>query len=322
MASPPFSPGLGSLDPFDALPTSFSPHHSPKIPTRFQEMSADSSHGESSQSDVEYQSSPYEHGKLADSNVTIQRQPEPDSSGSSNDDPPTPTSDHGNSDDAASDCDESEAPSEDSQDTLQRDFLEEILGPVKRQLVDRLMVYVANTPNLRVPMLPMRPRSPGPLLKTEVATPMSDFADLKLSSGGESETPSHWHENTKSAIIYQSDSNDVQDNPGPTSQKPTVSRGYGKRAVGATASHANRFQSNGSQKRKAGANDNSLNGNDGDDDDDDDDDGGDCHRNHKSRRSQSPSRRIACPYHQRNPLKPPKADSCFRNGFRDIAKMK
>ncbi|KAL1614341.1 hypothetical protein SLS54_009836 [Diplodia seriata] len=97
--------------------------------------------------------SPYEHEETI--NNTNREPSEPNSSATSSDPQSTPPPENEgkeDSDDTASEQD-SESPSDDSRDSLdplQRDFLEELLRPVKHHLFQRLMLYVANNRNLGI----------------------------------------------------------------------------------------------------------------------------------------------------------------------------
>ncbi|KAL1629152.1 hypothetical protein SLS56_005595 [Neofusicoccum ribis] len=261
-----------------------------------------------------------EHNEMANSTATIQHQSD---SGASHEEPDTPNSDHDNSDDTPSENDDSDCLSESSGDAVQRDFLDDLLLPVKHQLVERLMVYVANNPDLNIPLPSILPEVANHHQKNEIAPSLSsDLVHLGTSTKDQKVSlkyevlEKNQDDSTKETSLV-ADSKETQHSPGKVGQRPTTSRGYGQNCYTTQAGSSN---SRAGKKRKNG-DDGSPEGN-GDNGDDDEDER--C-RASKSRRSQSPhspQRRIACPYFQRNPMRTAKADSCFRNGFSSIAKMK
>ncbi|KAB2577221.1 hypothetical protein DBV05_g4033 [Lasiodiplodia theobromae] len=265
-------------------------------------------------------SSLYENNNENPDNDTIDEQSEPDSSVPSNDHQPTPPSDddhHQDTDDASSEHDDSDAPSDDSRyspDPLQRDFLEEILRPVKQHLFQRLMVYIANSTSLGLPLPAASLYGCAGTVKTEAPEPPTSLPIMQ-------------REVRKRAASQASDDKAIlaaapKEAPASTDQGLSTSRANGKRPSVTTNGCTGRMFMGASRKRKMG-----NAGSPGDNDDSDDDDDDERRRPRKPRRSPSPhehheGRRIACPYFKRNPRSPAKADACFRTGFRDITKMK
>ncbi|KAF9637683.1 hypothetical protein BFW01_g8579 [Lasiodiplodia theobromae] len=250
----------------------------------------------------------------------MQEQSEPDSSAPSNDHQPTPPSDddhHQDTDDASSEHDDSDATSDDSRyspDPLQRDFLEEILRPVKQHLFQRLMVYIANSTSLGLPLPAASLYGCSGTVKTEVPEAPTSLPIMQKDA-------------RKRAASQDSDDKVIlaaapKEAPASTDQGLSASRANGKRPSVTTNGCTGSTFMGASRKRKMGNADSP-----GDNDDSDDDDDDERRRPRKPRKSPSPpehheGRRIACPYFKRNPRSPAKADACFRTGFRDITKMK
>ncbi|OJD31276.1 uncharacterized protein BKCO1_5000034 [Diplodia corticola] len=309
-------------------PASFPMHQSPNskkplsvphsAPSSVVEMSRENSSHGAAADNGNAGGSPYEHNDEVASNNTIRESSEPSSSAASSDQPstPPPENDEEDSEDNSSEH-ESESPSDDSRespDPLQRDFLEELLRPVKRHLFQRLMLYVANNRNLGI-SLPTAPLfGCTGVVKTEFPDPLTslplmqkDFpkqeasqeCDRHFLAAGPKETP-------------------ASTDPGASS-----SRANGKKPCMPASGQASRTDMGNNRKRKCRSA-----GSPADDDDGNDSDNEDKRRRApKPRRSPSPHNghrhlRIACPYFKRNPYGTPKADACFHTGFREIAKLK
>lgn len=248
-------------------------------------------------------------------NDTIDEQSESDSPPRSNEHQPTPPSgDEGNDDYPSSEHEDSDGLSDDShdsQDPLQRDFLEKILRPVKQYFFQRLMVYIANDRSLGIPLSTTSLFGCTSAVKSELPEPLTsiplipkrsvsqDCEDYKTLATAPTETP-------------------ASADPGRSS-----GRASGKRPYAPTNGGPCRASGTSSLKRKIGG----ASPSDGSKDGNESDDEGEQRGGPKQRRSPSPhhspkGRRIACPYFKRNPRSPPKAHACFQNGFKDITKMK
>ncbi|EKG16855.1 hypothetical protein MPH_05958 [Macrophomina phaseolina MS6] len=238
---------------------------------------------------------------------------ESDASRVSNEDPPTPTSGSGksNSDEAPSDHDESDSSPDHATKTIQQELLEEILGPVKHQLIGRLMVYISGVTKLRdlLPLMPARRSIEAVAAENSSALINSCYEDEEFTP-----TPS---DSIKTAISSTSGHGSAQRTRPTSGQRSSASRSCGRNTGQTTAG--------GVLGSKAG-NKRSLNGTPSqldNDDEDADDDEKKFHTQKRRKPSAPPSKlRIACPYYVRQPGRTPKADSCFRSGFGDITKMK
>lgn len=245
-----------------------------------------------------------EHNKSRDRSESEASKP-------SNNDPSTPRK---SSDDAPSDHEDSGSSSDSCIDAIQQEVLEQVLSPIKTEIVEKIVCHILHLPDL------VGAKSLNDHEALKLASPVSPMGlerlqlspRVNLVTLGESETEG----TIKHSFTQNAGVQDANNDCGQSHQRAkTTGRLHGKSNATATG-HTTPAAFIPSHKRKGAPG--------GDSEDDDDDDSDDEDRRPPAPKVPRPvsNRRIACPYFQRDPTKEPKADSCFRNGFKNIHKMK